>query len=68
MGAKYLLQRRSLEGFRPRPLGGSQMTYSKWITRKKFDTEADALDALHDSKGFYSFRVAYRGKTVQKKR
>jgi len=65
--AQYLLQRRSLTGWRPRPLGGKQMTYSKWITTRRFDTEDEAVESLRTAQGMYGYRVTFRGKQLHKK-
>lgn len=64
MAAKYLSQRRELTGFVPRPLGGSQMTYSTWRTVRKHDTETDARAFMDSRRGLYQHRITYRGKTI----
>jgi len=62
MPAQYLLQRRSLTGRR-----GKQITYSKWITIRRFDTEDEAVESLRTAQGLWGYRVTFRGRQLHKK-
>jgi len=67
MAAKYLLQRRDYTGMVRRPMGGKQHTYSKWRTVAKYDDFESGAEAIRNARGLYSFRLTYRGKTIDKK-
>ena len=63
MTAKFILKKRDLGEKKPRAFGGIVQTYYKWVSVGKYETLADAGEAIPNN-GLVDFGVFFKGKRL----